>query len=71
MSLKQCKDGSSYLELVCAAGSLLFDARHHVFLHLVQNRVEGGELRLQVLLDSAGVGLGVSRQKKKRDDIFS
>lgn len=62
VSLKKCKDSSSYLQLVCAAGSLLFDARHHVFLHLVQNRVKGGELRLQVLLDSVGVRL-VSQQK--------
>lgn len=62
-SLKKCKDNSSsYLELIRAAGSLLFDARHHVFLHLVQDRVEGGELSLQVLLDSVGVRL-VSQTK--------
>lgn len=52
----------SYLYLIRAAGSLLFDARHHVFLHVVQSRVQGGELRLQVLLDSGGVRL-VSQQK--------
>lgn len=51
------KHSSRYLELIGAAGSLLFDACPHVFLHLIQDTVEGVKLRLQILLDSVGVCL--------------
>lgn len=56
-SFKKCKHSSGYLQLIGATGSLLFDACRHVFLHVVQDRVEGGKLRLQVFLDSVGVCL--------------
>lgn len=51
------RHSSRYLQLIGATGSLLFDAGHHVFLHLIQDTVEGGKLRLQLLLDSVGVCL--------------
>lgn len=41
----------SYLQLICAAGPLLFDLHQHGFSQLLQNRREGLELRFQILLD--------------------
>lgn len=51
------RSSSSYLQLVGATSPLLLDARQHVFLHLIQDAVEGVELGLQVLLDPVGVCL--------------